>query len=115
MSVEPALSAEEWAAGKTERGFRFMRPEDWFDEVWLIPPGDVPMLLVRKPKIAAAICLDGQEYGFTWEDVRRLRAQADWYEENTEGVVYACPHEMMPAWQLRNHADRLEALLRPES
>lgn len=50
---------------------------------------------------------------FTWEDVDRLRSQADWYEKQTSEVVYACPPEMMPGWQLRNLADRIAALLPP--
>ncbi len=48
---------------------------------------------------------------FTADDVTRLREHADWYEEMTPDVVYACPEEMMPAWQLRDLANRIEALI----
>ena len=52
---------------------------------------------------------------FTELDVSRLREHADWYEEQTTGVIYACPEEDMPAWQLRNLAERIEVLLWSET
>lgn len=49
--------------------------------------------------------------GMTADDVSLLRSHADWYEKMTPDVVYACPEDMKPAWQLRNLADRIEAVV----
>ena len=48
---------------------------------------------------------------FSLTDAKRLRSHADWYEEKSSDVVYACPEEDKPAWQLRNLADRIEKQL----
>ena len=56
--------------------------------------------------------LNEKAEGFTQDDADMLRHQADWYEKMTPDVVYACPEDMKPAWQLRNLADRIEAYVK---
>jgi hypothetical protein len=111
--IRPALTAEEWAAGK----FRRARPEDggryWigaqvFDGTVDIS-GSFDGTVADTPEqrhALAALCLHEQPYGFSHDDVDVLRHAADGLE-----------HHGIPWPQLYAIADRIAALLppRPES
>lgn len=63
------------------------------------------------PKGAAALCLHGQPFGFTWEDVDRLREFARDDEAN-DRVGDQCFGQEFQRWA-RELADRIAALLPP--
>ncbi len=112
---EPALSAEEWAA-ECYVDFREVGDQRCESSCCGCDLG---------PRHAmAARCLDGQDYGFTWEDVRHNREQAAMMRDTLEqwgdvaaagdGVVVVARQQELIAWH-ESMADRIEALLRPES
>jgi hypothetical protein len=111
--MKPALTPEEWKEWRRGRvsdrieGRTFFVASDCGGE----PYAEEVELDAHE---TAAKCLYGQPFGFTREDVLRLRAHAKWYDEQTQGVVYACPIEDIPSWQLRDMAERIAALLPPE-
>jgi hypothetical protein len=94
--VKPALTAEEW----TDM-LRDEVPDPGLVPLGQIPPfrPDVPHEFYGEPHRVAAVCLYGQPFGFTREDVRMLR--------NVQGIAndYDDFNEL---------ADRIEALLPPE-
>ena len=116
MSIKPALTAEEWAKKETKQA-------EWcYNEgavklgTWIVWEGDtereLEVLIVygesdfRYPIAdrhgTAALCLHGQTYGFTWEDVETLREIAE---------VSQFPREVHICASLAN---RIEALLPPD-
>ena len=96
--MKPALTPEEWSNASD--------PDIW------------PGLLYEKsylwgkerPQAVAAMCLRGQPFGFTWEDVKLLIDAANVYElgYTDEGGVDR------PNRELRDLADRIGSLLPPE-
>lgn len=85
--IEPALTAEEW------EGFAAMADSE------------IERMPAHARHLHAALCLYGQRFGFTWEDVDGLRALA----ESLSGNIIN-PGSVAP---LRNLADRIAALLPP--
>lgn len=98
MSVQPALTPEEWARKE-------LRYENW-GEAFLAPDGDLGIRGVNNTAIfeppmqhaLAALALHGQPFGFTREDVRLLRTIAE-------------VSDLIP--RVASLADRIEALLPP--
>ncbi len=82
--ISPALTAEEWARMP--------------DVARSTPRADLPLYFPSRHGIAA-VNLSGHPYGFTQEDVMRLRQAAD--DVRDSGVA--------------SIADRIEALLPPEA
>jgi hypothetical protein len=91
--IRPAVTNEEWRVGYLMRNA--------VGAAW----GDGNLCIgedTATPEIAhavAAVCLHGQPFGFTREDVRELRAMS------VNGFTY---------FGLNSIADRIEALLPPE-
>jgi hypothetical protein len=115
--VKPALSAEEWAERRVSAGDEAVEAyctlhvgkdgrlyaaagdgRDYYGK------GDG---LVARPHALAALCLHGQPFGFTREDVRLLRNAADDYRDGEN-------HLWPIGGGLLALADRIEALLPPE-
>lgn len=106
--IKPALTPEEWAnpAG---------RIDGWIDldagriDVMLGGPASPTRDTGRDRHALAAVLLDGQPFGFTWEDVDTLRDIAinDVPELNEEGSAFN------PEPELASIADRIAALLPP--
>ena len=94
--MKPALTPEEWSSRRAHRpwGVLFNALDDASFSA-LGPDGK---------HVAAALCLDGQRYGFTWEDVDLLR----------NGLIYE-QHEYMPHTIpfFNDLANRIAALLPP--
>jgi hypothetical protein len=99
-TVEAALTPDEWARRETaiERG-EFGEN----GQVWICEDGTIGVAAsgasyeIAHPHGAAALCLHGQPFGFTWEDVRlleRLRGRTD---EDEDAIGHL--------------TDRIEALL----
>lgn len=105
--IEPALTAKEWR------------------DLEEVPVAGDPIVLrivttaqdtmgEPKPKrlhYVAALALHSQPFGFTWEDVKRLRALANDAEARHDESIELTDFEEMEYW---NHfADRISALLPP--
>lgn len=123
--IRPALTPEEWQRAKVPTG----EPKDYGRVSIGLSQGtlsggcddtfyDRDFTTDEAHQIAAlanASLPDDDRRKFTREDVDALRAEADWSEEQTRNVGRACPVEYLPAWRLRAIADRIAALLPPES
>ena len=114
--MKPALSKEEWAEGRTKTGYTFT--EAGGDILCSRYPN--PWVVVKDRYVMAAICLHGQPFGFTREDVSLIRNAAqeiysslrlwkDGREVGNEDIWGADNME-----QIKSLADRIEALLPPE-
>lgn len=112
MTTKPALTEEEW--GKLGCGTKGARPQrvEFDDEGYLVvhdgwetalPSSDVWHAL-------AALCLHGQPYGFTWEDVDILRREAGFADDEHRNGF----HPETEA-RLLSLADRIAALLPPRT
>lgn len=99
MSIEPALTAEEWPEAVhyqlVNRAFH---------------PNGVPVLAWNRHKTAAR-CLYGQPFGFTRSDVENHRMMAD--HADAKGAITHAAARITADWH-RSMADRIEALLPPE-
>ncbi len=104
--IKPALTAEEWEMGYASKDLRIELRSGGRVGVTahayplgggLGDPRDLPAL--------AALCLHGQPFGFTREDVIVLRAMQD--RINFEALDRGIP-------SVKDLADRIEALLPPE-
>jgi hypothetical protein len=93
--IKPALSSEEWE--------RAQNPRTDFNEA----------TIVARPHARAALALIGRPFGFTREDVRMLRETARRDDEELRTGNNA--RTDIDSDALRNLADRIEALLPPES
>lgn len=97
--TQPALTPEEWgrrmAAGEPSP----------------LIPGDADRRYLDR-HATAAVCLHGQPFGFTWEDVDLLRGAADYWRpqdgDAREWDGFAARQQAM-----RDLADRIAALLPP--
>lgn len=90
--IKPALTPEEWSSRRAHRPWGvFINALDDASFSALGPDGK---------HVAAALCLDGQPYGFTWEDVDLLRTLAN--DPDVRGGGY-----------LECIANRIAALLPP--
>lgn len=94
--IKPALTPEEWADKSA------VRPWGIFDNV--IDEASFRDLGPEGKHAAAALCLHGQPYGFTWEDVVLLMAEVS----TLTGYI---DEEEDAHW--RSLADRIAALLPP--
>lgn len=92
--IEPALTPEEWAEIAPGDGLWDRWEAVWQDEFGAHAPEHA----------MAALCLHGQPFGFTHEDVRKLRDMPD-------GTGYASIDD--PEW-FASLLDRVRALLPPE-
>lgn len=106
MSIKPALSAEEWKWS----GFR---PKRWPDEFepYIAHTGDEVVVVPRPAAVGpeqrhvlAALCLHGQPFGFTREDVEIVTSGALMFRDGTDSRI-----------DLLALADRIESLLPPET
>lgn len=110
--IKPAMTAEEWRRLETAP-MEQPDPEEWSDpleggvrlygdEVRVYAEGGFRYEIADRHK-AAALCLHGQTFGFSWEDVDELRLQSR-----------CLPGRL---WQVSDHyndlADRIAALLPP--
>ena len=109
--IKPALTAEEWAKG-TPGVFGWDDASVFID--WRDPePMEGPN--VKRPHACAAALLYGQPFGFTREDVVKLRAAGDAARD-----VERFAKEKGAGWDdsladwYHSIADRIEALLPPE-
>lgn len=107
--TEPALTPEEWGR-KALYAKGEGREHEFWDDGWVEVQaynGEHHMadLSPRRHGIAA-LCLHGQPFGFTREDVKLLR----------EGIVHE-QAEYLPveATRISDLADRIEALLPPDA
>jgi hypothetical protein len=98
LKIEPAITAEEWIDI-----LRDEVPDPGLAPGGQMPPfpPDVPYEFYGEPHRVASICLYGQPFGFTREDVRACRRELNAYVEDRDEM-------------LRSLADRIEALLPPE-
>ena len=91
--IKPALTPEEWAEAADQRALQAVLESASAEVDAWNPPSRHGL---------AALTLHGQPFGFTWEDVDRVRSVAepdsDWYREDE--------------W-LVSLADRIAALLPP--
>lgn len=95
--ISPALTPEEWAKGG--RGWRH---------------GAV--INAEDRHAVAAVCLYGQPFGFTRADVAFLQSLAAWHHKQTYGKAAGWRQSVLSeVVELRNLADRIAALLPPET
>ena len=99
--IKSALTAEEWADGKTERGYSWTMVGG---DLWLSPPGDGPLVLIQNRHAAAALCLHEQPLGFTREDITLISLLRSNLPIGRQAAVRDS-HAL---------ADRIEALLPPD-
>ena len=97
--ISPALTPEEWAS------LSFERDDD---------PSP------REPSVSrhgvAALALYGQPFGFTRQDVAFLQSLAAWHHTQTYGKATGWRQSVLSeVVELRNLADRIAALLPPET
>lgn len=107
--IKPALTAEEWAAGEAYRrtGESKYSGDQWVsllhDGQAAISTGYSDIRVTPKAfHVLAALCLHGQPFGFTREDVEMLRKEANRWSHGDAGAA------------VETLADRIEALLPPE-
>lgn len=118
--VKPALTAEEWrsAYGSFRDGKRYASV-DGVLHVYLRASGDNEVhhsVIGHERHALAAMALDGQPFGFTWEMVDALRKAVDaLYVEATEYMTVVERWNVeTPEMQLASEAaDRIAALLPP--
>ena len=125
MSVEPALTAEEWAKGE------YVRPspsaKDLPTRIATLEADGVDIngyvdycygvvVADRERHVLAALCLHGQPFGFTHEDVAMLRALS-WWKEKFRGRAHGEYYDDIgtEADRCAALADRIEALLPPKA
>ncbi|HUT56641.1 MAG TPA: hypothetical protein VNA25_02075 [Phycisphaerae bacterium] len=101
--MKPALTDQEWADARVALGG------------FPVLDGDEPVGVTLDPHGVAALCLFGQEFGFTEEDVRDERqayhdAVVLAREGGNEGLCLAC---IARAARHFDRANRIEALLPP--
>lgn len=104
--IKPALTAEEWRhVAKAAVGDYNMAPMIHGVYAYYINDGAAPQL--NRPEALAALCLHGQPFGFTWEDVDVIRAAHPLPGEPIQESYN--PYAM---WEI---ADRIAALLPPRA
>jgi hypothetical protein len=112
--IAPALTPEEWAEGKKAKAFTseykgvlpFEEAVHRGSAYGFALADQYETTSTNDPELmhaAAALCLHGQPFGFTWEDVKMLR----------DNVASQGPRESAFGAFL-NLADRIAALLPPE-
>lgn len=118
--MKPALTAEAWAAfldpkrihGDRVEGRTLFVGSDCCGEPYA---EDVEL----DAHEVSAKCLHGQEFGFTWEDVRSLRTIQRGHEREAsncgDAFMSAKPAFLAVAAWAESLADRIEALLPPEA
>ena len=129
MSIKPALTAEEWAhlemAGegakrrsgdRTDTLFAYVlrEPSEYIEgsvgDLMIAWNGDCSLPASPSARHAlAALCLHGQTYGFTREDVALLRGLGLYAEPRALDIVFG----EAAATRIASLADRIEALLPP--
>jgi len=114
--IKPALTREEWARKGVNRSWGFVQAEIEYagtvrpdgeeaddDAVWVIGADESIYFDGDDRHALAALCLHGQPFGFTWEDVDLLQEAAIKGRSVTDG----------PDPDFWGLADRIEALLPP--
>ena len=124
--VKPALTREEWAVLETDPGGDPNADGQVFvdDERTgaICVTGGGTFYEIPRPHSCAALCLHGQPFGFTREDVADERFAAEMFaalaevmEANPESwISLAGPGFRDRIARARDRADRIEALLPPE-
>ena len=103
--IEPALTPEEWASGFT------LRRVDWE----FYASGKVGLAHPETRHAIAALCLYGQSFGFTREDVVEVMSAASLYRSHCLEHYGEIPADRAPGLtRMESLADRIEALLPPE-
>ena len=100
--IRSALTEEEWDVVEyVERvpGGAYFSAYN-YGGVVVVHCGDERHAETNRPQALAALCLHGQPFGFTWEDVDRLRAEC-------------YPPGRTPLFELMHLANRIAALLPP--
>ena len=107
--IQPALSEQEWAAALAHR-YGTADYAQGITEYAIRAVQHISGDEKRRPHVVAALCLHGEPFGFTWEDVATIRANCDGFQyvarttgANLDGEVD----------KLLNIADRIAALLPP--
>ena len=95
--VKPAMTGEEWAKKQID-GFSvsLVLDNDGELKLWIAAREPGGFIVISRRDALAALCLHGEPFGFTREDVERLRYLAR-FEDGLDTI-----------------ADRIEALLPPE-
>lgn len=119
MSIKPALTAEEWRDDAVVTGATDAisdAVESWYRP----PPGDYTVQMIDDSlHRAAALALNRQVFGFTWEDVDDELRAAAFLEahaahlvdtQGPNGMGAAKPYNERAA-RHRDRADRIESLL----
>jgi hypothetical protein len=99
--IKPALSPEQWKKEKDYAGLPYVLERAAYQVA-----GRTYETWDESLHALAALCLYGQPFGFSREDVKLLR------ESWPKGVYISTPHS--PHERLCALADRMEALLPPE-
>ena len=107
--MEPALSAEDWAEWYASDSDDGTIQESWHHSSPLRAAGQVT---TGTEQAVAALCLHGQPFGFTREDVELLHQAAGDAESEARPYPDGCAEARAP---FDNLADRIEALLPPEA
>lgn len=107
-SIQPALTPEEWADRTAPLGDLGMTATFGRAAVVVGVGSSIVTTVANEGRHAlAALCLHGQPYGFTWDDVRAIRKYC--------GSGISREPEPVPGaeavWEI---ADRIAALLPPE-
>lgn len=104
-TIKPALTAEEWAALKkaADTGLGPARVELERDGLYVWRMGHAAILPNDLRPATAALCLHGQPFGFTWEDVDMVR------DADVNGYLDRSAAER----RYRDLAERIAALLPP--
>lgn len=108
--IEPALTPEEWGGLRVEydtHAYSIQGGRVWTHD------DDRPTILPDRHALAA-LCLYGQPYGFTREDVGLARAMATDLEESARVNDRPTGSSAKYAVAMHDLADRIEALLPPE-
>tara|TARA_Y100000310_G_scaffold219808_1_gene221245 strand:+ start:8817 stop:9161 length:345 start_codon:yes stop_codon:yes gene_type:complete len=110
-TIEPALTAEEWAKVEVRDGQTVMGvPDDYELPEEVNEAFEILVAHGVEARRIAALCLHEQPFGFTREDVTTLR-QAEVVEFFDAGGIDIDPDA---ALTLKSLADRIEALLPPD-
>lgn len=108
--IRPALTPEEWAEGSS--GLVEIDRDGWLVVRYPNDEDGYSEIILDNAHGAAALCLYGQPFGFTWDDVDTLRHEASYlHEAANRDAKYPVVSEY--GADLESLAARLAALLPP--
>ena len=110
--TEPALTPDEWASGIVQRGHYAVTLRDGVLTVHGVATSVIVPDELRHS--LAALCLDGQPFGFTHEDVEAIRREANQIGQPTYDIFIPGDDERRRA-ALEGIAARIAALLPKET